>query len=517
MLLYEQQKMSDRTSSDSERPQHDLGQQRLTIDDDITTPQSHNPGRLLYTSHFLSTWNSRAFEFGAFLFLASIYPQTLLPASVYALARAGSAATLSPWIGSYIDRAERLQVVRLSIIGQRVAVALSCALLYVLATIEDSKSNSLKAYGALAVLSILACVEKLAAVMNTISVERDWVVIVAGDDLAALRMMNSQMRRIDLFCKLVAPLFISTIDGVSSSVAILVTGGMTAVSVLVEYLAIERVYSAIPELQRMKQSPSPMQRSGAQQRLSSNITGALADTRAYFTHQAFLPSFALALLYLTVLSFNGQMITYLIATGLSSSLIGILRGISAIFELSATWFAPKLMSRIGPVRSGIWFLNWELGCVTIACASLWLGGAKQSNILTTVCTISAVVASRIGLWGFDLSAQLIVQEEVEAELRGTFSSQEFTFQNIFEMLSFASTIVFARPEQFSIPSTVSAAAVGVASVFYAAFVRRRRGHLVHYSPCMQRNGKASMSRRGWSRVAQEEDGDDIEMADTAGQ
>lgn len=71
--------------------------------------------RRLYLSHALSTWNSRLFEFGAFLFLANIYPDTLLPASVYALARAASAALLSPWLGSYIDRADRLKAVRLSI------------------------------------------------------------------------------------------------------------------------------------------------------------------------------------------------------------------------------------------------------------------------------------------------------------------------------------------------------------------------------------------------------------------
>lgn len=71
--------------------------------------------RRLYVSHALSTWNSRVFEFGAFLFLAHIFPQTLLPASVYALARAASAALFSPWLGSYIDRADRLRVVRQSI------------------------------------------------------------------------------------------------------------------------------------------------------------------------------------------------------------------------------------------------------------------------------------------------------------------------------------------------------------------------------------------------------------------
>lgn len=70
---------------------------------------------LLYISHFLSTWNSRLFEFGAFLFLANIYPNTLLPASVYALSRAASAAILSPVLGGYIDRVNRLSIVRMSI------------------------------------------------------------------------------------------------------------------------------------------------------------------------------------------------------------------------------------------------------------------------------------------------------------------------------------------------------------------------------------------------------------------
>jgi len=71
--------------------------------------------RRLYVSHFLSTWNSRLFEFGAVLYLAAIYPSTLLPMSVYALARGSSAIIFAPVIGQYIDTGNRLQVVRLSI------------------------------------------------------------------------------------------------------------------------------------------------------------------------------------------------------------------------------------------------------------------------------------------------------------------------------------------------------------------------------------------------------------------
>ena len=81
------------------------------------TPESNQRKALrrLYLSHFLSTWNSRMFEFGAVLFLASIFSGTLLYASVYALTRALAVACLSSWLGSYIDQWNRLTVMRHSI------------------------------------------------------------------------------------------------------------------------------------------------------------------------------------------------------------------------------------------------------------------------------------------------------------------------------------------------------------------------------------------------------------------
>lgn len=71
--------------------------------------------RRLYVSHFLSTWNSRVFEFGAVLYLASIFPGTLLPMSVYALMRGLSAVVFASAVGHYVDTGNRLQVVRVSI------------------------------------------------------------------------------------------------------------------------------------------------------------------------------------------------------------------------------------------------------------------------------------------------------------------------------------------------------------------------------------------------------------------
>jgi len=71
--------------------------------------------RRIYLSHSLPTWNSRVFEFGAVLYLATIFPGTLLPMSIYAFIRGVSAIVFASPIGQYIDVGERLQVVRVSI------------------------------------------------------------------------------------------------------------------------------------------------------------------------------------------------------------------------------------------------------------------------------------------------------------------------------------------------------------------------------------------------------------------
>jgi iron-regulated transporter 1 len=79
-------------------------------------------------------------------------------------------------------------------------------------------------------------------------------------------------------------------------------------------------------------------------------------------------------------------------------------------------------------------------------------------------------------------------QEVEAELRGTFSTAEASFQNLFEMLSYVATIIFSRPDQFQWPVIISVVAVYAAGGLYASFVRQRRGHLFHPPPCGCKQG-----------------------------
>lgn len=248
--------------------------------------------------------------------------------------------------------------------------------------------------------------------------------------------LNSRMRRIDLVCKLAGPLVIALVDGVSTEVAILVNFAMNGLSIFMEYFAIARVCSSPGDnthkvnfiqvykmdtgLQTPKQVSLPETEDEATDH-DALITNPALDTQTiqnvlhqpwqglkfYFKHRAFLPSFAGALLYFTVLSFSGQMVTYLVSVGYTSFHIAAARTVSVAVEISATLISPVVMSKIGPIRAGIWFLSWQSVSLVSATAVFWT--IKPGMFAATGLVIGTIL-SRIGLWGFDLSSQIIVQE-----------------------------------------------------------------------------------------------------------
>jgi iron-regulated transporter 1 len=263
------------------------------------------------------------------------------------------------------------------------------------------------------------------------------------------------MRRIDLMCKLIAPLFIALIDGFSTELAIVVNFGMNVASVIVEYFAIARVcpasrfhnhchridffrhqvYYEVPALQQPKTKqredtdivipqPRPQRESRLAgltrnwQRVQTVASTSAKDFGLYLKHPAFLPSFAGALLYLTVLSFAGQMVTYLVSAGYSSMHIGIARALSVAFEVLATWVAPWLVGKIGPIRSGLWLISWQMLFLGAGMVIFW-ACAEDRPVVSASVLVGGTILSRLGLRGFDLSVQLIVQEVSPRLLRAS--------------------------------------------------------------------------------------------------
>ena len=88
-----------------------------------------------------------------------------------------------------------------------------------------------------ALIVICGCIQNLSGVALSVAIERDWVTVIAQTSSEHLTRINTYMRRIDLLCKLLAPLFVSLlITAASNTVAAYILCGVEAGCIVFELL-----------------------------------------------------------------------------------------------------------------------------------------------------------------------------------------------------------------------------------------------------------------------------------------
>ncbi|KAG4432221.1 hypothetical protein IFR05_012302, partial [Cadophora sp. M221] len=326
----------------------------------------------LYTSHFLSTWNVRTYEFAAIIFTASAYPDTLIAAAVRGIVRTLASICFSSMVGRWVDQnPNRLQTLLSTISANRFTV-ISASILWFFIVTPNTSSPSLTPSnaettgnpthyllkgGVFTLILLFGILEALSASGNMLSMERDWVITAASPAGQAydLTHLNSVMRRIDLICKLIAPILISIIvSATSTRIGVLVVGAMSAASWAVEIFCARRVWNRNPRLQELKASAggdevgtqvlSPV---GVVNRFFQGLRHYAQDFKTYFSSTVCIPSLALALLHLSALSYSATFITFLLSTGFSLQLITVARAAGSVVEISSTVVTPVGVQYLG--------------------------------------------------------------------------------------------------------------------------------------------------------------------------
>ncbi|KAE9376928.1 hypothetical protein N431DRAFT_401495 [Stipitochalara longipes BDJ] len=525
--------------------------------DGMTRSQAFN----LYTSHLLSTWNIRQYEFAAIIFTAAAYPKTLTAAAIRGVVRTLASICFSSMVGRWVDQnPNRLKTLLRTISANRLAVIGASVLWFFVVkplngypkrvTFEPSLGelpSRLILKGAMfGLILILGILENLSASGNMLSMERDWIVTAACKDGQPydLTHLNAVMRRIDLICKLVAPILISVIVSAKGTrVGVLVVGGTSMMSWGIEIFCAKRVWKGnlklkAPKLVNIWADHENIIPNTQFRRNWSMVSGAVRryveDFRHYFSSPVWPASLALTLLHLSALSYGATFITFLLSIGFSLDLITIARAAGSIIEISSTvvtpvgvqylgkaqnhgYFrgqsrasedsetalleneAPDLKGRTetGLERLGLWGIFWQLLNLVPVTLAIWSlssnapeGSLPQliSRMLGTI-TSQPLLAfvlffflsiSRLGLWIYDLTTQQLTQTMTFPAQRSSFTGVENSFISVFELGQHIVAIVMNRPEQFKWIALIGWTAVAVSTVIYAGWVWRMRGHLVHW-------------------------------------
>ncbi|CAA6669283.1 unnamed protein product [Spirodela intermedia] len=457
-------------------------------DDNIREPLVRPPPpdsslvRRMYAGHFLARWGARMWEFSVGLYMISIWPDSLLFTAIYGVVESASMALFGSLIGKWVDRLSYAQVLRLWLLTQNMSFMVAGLAVATLLIDQNELQRGSPMFMFLVVLTnISGAIGVLSTLAGTILVEREWVVVIsAGQPPQALTKLNSVIRRIDLSCNLLAPVFsgfiISFISLRASAVSLAL---WNTVAVWLQYWLLNSVYNGIPALCESSQrraaklisvdrleeegiveAPSPSLRSRALDWLYGFL---LFDAWAvYLKQEVVLPGIALALLYFTVLGFGTMMTAALKWQGVPAYVIAMGRGVSAVIGITATLVYPVAHSWVLTLRTGLW--------------SIW---AQSTPFVMDA--HGGVAASRLGLWMFDLAVMQQMQDLVPESDRLIVGGVQNSLQSILDLMAYVMGIIISHPQAELRAAGGSVLCVGVVGRhLYTIYIYRVRKHLFHF-------------------------------------
>ena len=172
---------------------------------------------------------------------------------------------------------------------------------------------------------------------------------------------------------------------------------------------------------------------------------------------------AYSFLYLTVLSFGSLMTVYLRSTGMNQSLIGTFKGLAALTEFTGAALFPYFSKNFGDWKTGYFSIWYQFTFILLASISMLLFPLNKSNMIIAI----AVLFSRAGLWMFDLTTRQIAQVTIKESTRGRINGQWKAIISFFDMFGYTLAVLFSRPDQFWVLTTISAFMVGNAALTYS--------------------------------------------------
>lgn len=271
-------------------------------------------------------------------------------------------------------------------------------------SLDGLPSRTILKGGMFGLILLLGILENLSASGNMLSMERDWIVTAASEDGEPydLTHLNAVMRRIDLICKLIAPILISVIvSAMGTRVGVLVVGGTSMMSWSIEIFCAKRVWKRNPKLNARKLVSGRTEHENAVTDIRSRpkwnqaseaLRRYTQDFKHYFSSQVWPASLALTLLHLSALSYGATFITFLLSVGFSLDLITLARAAGSLVEISSTVVTPFGVQYLGKARNHGYFRGEIRGSEDSETAllegeSLDLKGRTETGL------------ERLGLWG----------------------------------------------------------------------------------------------------------------------
>jgi len=469
---------------------------------------------VLYLSRLLSSWGDRSWSFLSALFMLLLQPNSLQLVAVYGLASSVAVLVFCAWIGHLVDRTGRLKAATVALLVQNSCVVLTCAVITVFLLMRDYTDISSWQPVFICLAMLFSIIAGLASIATRISMEKDWIVVLYGNDSSHLATVNANVRTIDQVCQLCGPLLVGQLLFFSTYLTTaLIVAGWNILSGIVELLLLRLIYSSCEDLQKPKVilEAKQQKKQGIAMAFSSTWQGWVT----YMKHPVRNAGLGLAFLYMTVLGFDSITWSYCLLQGVSESTLGLLTGLSAVMGVAGARIFPIARKRLGLEKTGCLGFVWLTSCLLFCVASVWAPGSPfdptnsyataqadsdldlaetdaletqngtkaeahisldpseeegegESKIAVSLLLVG-IISFRLGLWVADLSVQQILQERVVAHCRGSLSGVQSSLQSALDLVKFCLVVALPHPRFFGILILLSFTFVSSGALFFFSF------------------------------------------------
>ena len=484
--------------------------------------------RLVAISTLFSAWGDRMWNFAIGLYLIELTPGSFQLSAVYGLVWTSVAILFTPAVGHWIDRSDRLKIIRNALIVQNLMIIIDAMVMYIL--FENTHENNNLVKFAYAAVILFGAIANLIGQAEKISIAKDWIVVTCNSDEALLSESNALLRRIDLVVAITAPIAVGFAMSIVSVLAsIIFICAWNLLSFFPEYFILLKVYKDVPRLaikstlscvSEKKKIGEEYEDNAATEThvveathrgvtLFSRIKEIILGWAVYWKQDVVLAGITLSMLYLTVLGFNNITTGYAYTQGLAAVHVSICFGLGSLLGISGTFLFPFLRSKFGLIKSGTIGLTIQWSMLMICVGAIWAPGSPSllkpsnwesqsyvqvkvhvpqnnsvdrntaphdgghtetdNNYTSIIMILIGIMLSRVGLWIIDLTVTQLQQDTIPEHERGTVGGIQYALNEIFDLSHFVLTILLPRPNEFGYLILVTVSSITMASVIYHIF------------------------------------------------
>eukprot|EP00759_Apiculatamorpha_spiralis_P018392 PhF_6_TR24801/c0_g1_i1/m.34118/K14685/SLC40A1, FPN1; solute carrier family 40 (iron-regulated transporter), member 1 len=287
----------------------------------------------LYASRVFSQIGNRLFQFVLPMTFIVMWSDTFMPTAIMSFSAYIVHFFVLPFCGNVLDTSNKIVSATVLIIAKNVFFAAACFSLNICFYSElgdEPIPQFTKGYVGFGFACLFTIAAETAEEAWTLSVERNWVVLIAGEDQEMLATFNVVIRRIDLLCLTFAPLLMGFAlqnltdprGKISFNTFIMAT--YCVLSTLPELIVTRTAYYKSEALMRddaraLPEAPPPEDGSSVQPK--DPIRMLVHSWRKYGSHTVFHASIAYSMIYFTVLDGGSLMLSYLKWVGIPETVI----------------------------------------------------------------------------------------------------------------------------------------------------------------------------------------------------